>query len=628
MSEVNAVVEWQDHSDMSRDIELTCTIKYTMENAFDLAKDWMQTAPTVFLQVLERDFAFEQIDASPEAWQMYYGRIGYVKELDHNKILVNVIQNDCVVRITGLRSEVEKLSAHLKDDLSKVQDEISRAAMMISETKRGFTMSHLRMLQAKEFVSKQLAMTSPVKVEIDMERMEVSFTGLPDDVESAKTVMYDDILNRMTERVIDMSCSLVSQTGNTAMMTHMSRKFHERNIVAMYYVVGDSKLAVYALSEDHLKVAIETVRSETDERAIDDPPVIRLATKEWNGLIKDLQSQHEGLLKVNVFTKRITVTGATQMVAQAEMEIKKYLAESDTSELSVGPGRPNPIDPSHTNPVDPGRTNPVGPGSTNPVDPGRTNPVGPGSTNPVDPGRTNPVGPGSTNPFGSDQKSRQEENATSREFVGLVYGKADYMERYMKKETDGIRHTPHRDSVEIIGKMDEPYGFTVKGTGSCVNEAVLQLQKLASEIKAEQFSADKPGMSNFLYSPAGQLSLSLIESQHKVTIKPDGNRAPNGSGGSTVVGTSAARDTAVRSIVTLPRGVTVEVVRGDLTMFQADAIVNPANDELKHRGGLAKAIVNAGSTNITIKSLTHMLQRYPCIPQPSVNDTPVYHNPP
>ena len=44
-------------------------------------------------------------------------------------------------------------------------------------------------------------------------------------------------------------------------------------------------------------------------------------------------------------------------------------------------------------------------------------------------------------------------------------------------------------------------------------------------------------------------------------------------------------------------GSTVEVVRGDLTTFCADAIVNAANEQLAHTGGLAKAIADAGIVN-------------------------------
>ena len=41
-------------------------------------------------------------------------------------------------------------------------------------------------------------------------------------------------------------------------------------------------------------------------------------------------------------------------------------------------------------------------------------------------------------------------------------------------------------------------------------------------------------------------------------------------------------------------GCTVAVVRGDLTRLAVDAIVNAANEQLRHSAGLAGAIVDAG----------------------------------
>ena len=47
-------------------------------------------------------------------------------------------------------------------------------------------------------------------------------------------------------------------------------------------------------------------------------------------------------------------------------------------------------------------------------------------------------------------------------------------------------------------------------------------------------------------------------------------------------------------------GTRVHAVQGDLTTFPADAIVNAANGDLRHVGGLAKAIVVAGNSNTSM----------------------------
>lgn len=56
---------------------------------------------------------------------------------------------------------------------------------------------------------------------------------------------------------------------------------------------------------------------------------------------------------------------------------------------------------------------------------------------------------------------------------------------------------------------------------------------------------------------------------------------------------------------------TVRVVQGDLTGEQVDAIVNAANEELAHGGGVAGAIVQAGGQSIQDESDAIVLKQGP-----------------
>jgi O-acetyl-ADP-ribose deacetylase (regulator of RNase III) len=53
---------------------------------------------------------------------------------------------------------------------------------------------------------------------------------------------------------------------------------------------------------------------------------------------------------------------------------------------------------------------------------------------------------------------------------------------------------------------------------------------------------------------------------------------------------------------TLPTGQQLELVQGDLTEEQVDAIVNAANAQLRHGGGVAGAIIRRGGRQIQIES--------------------------
>jgi O-acetyl-ADP-ribose deacetylase (regulator of RNase III) len=61
----------------------------------------------------------------------------------------------------------------------------------------------------------------------------------------------------------------------------------------------------------------------------------------------------------------------------------------------------------------------------------------------------------------------------------------------------------------------------------------------------------------------------------------------------------------------LPNGTELQIVRGDLTQEQVDAIVNAANSQLQHGGGVAGAIVRRGGWEIQRESTNWVRQHGP-----------------
>lgn len=66
---------------------------------------------------------------------------------------------------------------------------------------------------------------------------------------------------------------------------------------------------------------------------------------------------------------------------------------------------------------------------------------------------------------------------------------------------------------------------------------------------------------------------------------------------------------------TLPNGVSLQIVQGDITMEKVDAIVNAANEHLQHGGGVAWAISKRGGDSIQRES-DEWIRRHGPVPHP------------
>ena len=335
MAEVAAVVEWETHKGTSNDVQLTCTITHTMKDAQTKAKTWSHDVSQTFLDALTKHFASDQIETQQEAWQKFRERIDVsVSEADPNKIVVETNDDECSIWMTGLRDEVENLSSKLKDEHAKVQEEMKRAATIVIETKTGFKLHQLRMLNAKAFKSQQQEKFRDLTVEIDMKSHEVTFTGIPGDITMAMSGMYE-ILNNMVEKSLEMPASLISLLHGKPMKKHVVDQFKNEHICVLYADMGEGRLGVYALSDEHLDTAIEILKATTCQNSIEVDVTKMADPRKWEQLITGQQVKHGGLLSVTLAGNTVVLVGAKSQMEIAQEEIQTFLTDNIISEQFV-----------------------------------------------------------------------------------------------------------------------------------------------------------------------------------------------------------------------------------------------------------------------------------------------------
>ncbi|XP_038071270.1 protein mono-ADP-ribosyltransferase PARP14-like isoform X2 [Patiria miniata] len=146
-------------------------------------------------------------------------------------------------------------------------------------------------------------------------------------------------------------------------------------------------------------------------------------------------------------------------------------------------------------------------------------------------------------------------------------------------------------------------GFVIQGNEEGSEAASQAISSLIDRIKEQPYPVSKTGMAQLFREDKGKKFLETLEKEYLCVIRE--NVQEDSDDEAEVEGDAAVRpmvSTRVLCRIALPNGFTLKVCIGDLTRQQVDCIVNAANTELKHVGGLAYDIVKAGGRAIQTES--------------------------
>lgn len=140
--------------------------------------------------------------------------------------------------------------------------------------------------------------------------------------------------------------------------------------------------------------------------------------------------------------------------------------------------------------------------------------------------------------------------------------------------------------------LSVPPTVVLAGLFSRVAEVKTRLCSFLDSLVQGHVSINLPGAVRFFQSLPGRESISKVSKSQKCLIKLcDQSRA-----------TPSDEDTMTVATYTLRDGPQVVVCQGDITKQKADALVNAANEDLEHYGGVAAELSRAGGPTIQKES--------------------------
>ncbi|XP_041529290.1 protein mono-ADP-ribosyltransferase PARP14-like isoform X2 [Microtus oregoni] len=135
---------------------------------------------------------------------------------------------------------------------------------------------------------------------------------------------------------------------------------------------------------------------------------------------------------------------------------------------------------------------------------------------------------------------------------------------------------------------DEPKGILLTGSKSKVLECMDMVRQIRDSVCIKRFQIDKPGARHFFQDKASYYKSEIKRLYGCIIELQEGAEKDKGS----LKGQKCLLQKDIAP------GVTLIVQQGDLAWFPADAVVNAANENLKHIDGLALALSNAAGPEL------------------------------
>lgn len=169
-----------------------------------------------------------------------------------------------------------------------------------------------------------------------------------------------------------------------------------------------------------------------------------------------------------------------------------------------------------------------------------------------------------------------------------------YLRLYGQKQIQQIESTLKEMEVKITGDKQNYFKYEIKGNKTGISIALKKFNELMRTVHSDTYKLDAFGMRDYFLSQPGKKETLDIAKRQSCVVLQETEYSKDKAKKELKGGSLKLSSPGIKRVFVHDQNRKIYLVEGDITQLEVDVVVNAANNDMDHHGGLAKAIIDAG----------------------------------
>ncbi|KAK3598396.1 hypothetical protein CHS0354_019799 [Potamilus streckersoni] len=203
------------------------------------------------------------------------------------------------IQVVGHKAVATDVVKDIDGIIKKAEDDFDRKKKQTKESLTNLKYHQLKLLLAQKYPSKMEQKYNELKVKINLNKNEIVFEGLMEDIKNAQVAMYETVHSAAVSQLKNIPEGCLHLFRSKEVKDYIVTKLKSKKLVGVWEIEG-TNLNIYADSDEAVVKSSHIIKESVQEhqRDLEDKQRSVVQSQQWKDKMKDLDKQYQGKFNV------------------------------------------------------------------------------------------------------------------------------------------------------------------------------------------------------------------------------------------------------------------------------------------------------------------------------------------